>query len=493
MTHVRWFVWVLTALVVAFAAGWATGAQDAVVPLGANASPSAGSAPAAGPDAAPREAMPTDLRLSEASAAKEPPADWYAPLKNIPLGSGKLDVDFQFRTRYEHTNDFTIRGYGRDEHDELMLVRTQLGFDYTFGKEAHAYVMFQDSRHYLSDMSREDFPLTCTFFDQADVRKAYVEVKHIGGSPFGFKVGRQALDYGDRRFLGPANWGNVGGFWWDAAKVYIDTEPVQVDLFFGQRVIREQIRWDNRHFDFDAIGAYAQFKKLPCKFDLFYLLRYDDHGNARGERTTGDIRRHTVGARVDGKFLTRWDYGGTLAAQFGTQGGDDVEAYGAHARLGYTWTDRPWTPRLGGEFAYASGDRNPRDGKNQTFDNLYTCPTSYYGRMNFLSWQNMMDFQATFSVKPTKKLKLWVDYHYFRLASDTDSWYWFNFTRRARDAGGDSGHELGQEIDLLAKWTVSKNLDLFAGYAFFLPGTFVENTLGYDNANWGFFQLVYKF
>ena len=442
--------------------------------------------------AKPADAGGATLTLPE--PAKDASDDWYAPLKDMPIGPGTLSIDGQFRTRYEHTNDFTIRGYGRDEHDDLLLMRTQLGFDYRLSEDAHAYVMFQDSRHYLSDMSREDFPMTCTFFDQADVRKAYVEWKHIGASPIGFKVGRQALDYGDRRFLGPANWGNIGGFWWDAVKMYIDTEPVQVDLFFGQRVIREQIRWDNRHFDFDAMGAYAQFKKLPCTFDLFYLLRYDDHGNARGERgTTGDIRRHTVGARVDGVFRKNWDWGGTLATQFGTQGGDDVEAYGAHARLGYTWLDHPWTPRVGGEFAYASGDRSPTDGQNNTFDNLYTCPTSYYGRMNFLSWQNMMDFQVTFSVKPIKKLKLWVDYHYFRLASDTDWWYWFNFTRQARDPGGDSGHELGQEIDLLAKWAVSKNLDLFMGYAFFLPGNFIESTLGHDNANWGFFQVVYKF
>ena len=444
-------------------------------------------------EAAPRaEPMPTDLRLPEKAA--DPPADWYAPLKNIPLGPGTLDIDLQFRTRYEHSNDFNIRRYNQDEHDELLMMRTWLGFDYTFAEEAHAYVMFQDARSYLSDLYREQFPLTSPYFDQADVRRAYVEMKHIGGSPLGFKIGRQAWAYGDKRLIGPSNWGNVGGFWWDAAKVYVDTDPVQVDLFFGQRVIREQIRWDNRHFDYDAWGAWAHLKKLPCTLDLFYIMRYDDHGGVRGERTTGDIRRHTVGVYGAGTFAKNWDWQGTLAAQFGIQGGDDVEAYAANARLGYTWLDCPWKPRVAGEFSYASGDRDPADGDNNTFDNLYTSPTICYGRMNLFSFQNLLDYQATFEVKPAKGVKFWIDYHYFTLASDRDAWYWFNMTPQRRDRTGNSGHELGQEVDILLQWNVSKNLDIFTGYAFFFPGSFIRNTAGGDDdANWGFFQFVYKF
>ncbi|HUU90653.1 MAG TPA: alginate export family protein [Phycisphaerae bacterium] len=465
----------------------------AAVLLAAIGSASALMAAAPRDDTKPTDAEAPNLTLPQ--QAEDAPQDWYAPLKNMKIGPGTLSIDGQFRTRWEHYNDYTIQGYNRDEHDEVLMIRTWLGFDYRLSEDAHAYVMFQDARSYVSDLNRERFPLTSPYFDQVDVRKAYVEWKHIGGSPIGFKVGRQALDYGDRRLLGPSNWGNVGGFWWDAAKMYIDTEPVQVDLFYGQRVIREQIRWDNRHFDFDAMGAYAHFKNLPCTLDAFYILRYDDHGNARGERgTTGDIRRHTLGVHTAGNFLKNWDYAGTLAAQFGTQGGDDVEAYGANARLGYTWLDCPWKPRVAGEFTYASGDRSPADGENNTFDNLFTAPTTYYGRMNLLSWQNMMDYQATFEVKPTKKLKAWVDYHFFRLASDTDAWYWFSMAPQRRDRTGNSGHELGHEIDIQIKWTVSKNLELYAGYSWFLPGSFVKHTAGGDDAaNWGFVQCTYKF
>ncbi|MFO8013814.1 MAG: alginate export family protein, partial [Phycisphaerae bacterium] len=222
MTRVRRVVSITTVLVLLSAAAAAPGAEEA-----------ADAYRKEGPGSRP---VPTDMRLPEADpGAKPKPADWYAPLKDIPLGPGTLDIDLQFRTRYEHYDGYNFPRYNGDENDDLLMLRTWLGFDYKFTEEAHAYVMFQDSRSYLSSLRRDTYAVTSPFFDQADVRRAYVEWKHIGGSPLGFKIGRQAWAYGGRRLLGPSNWGNVGGFWWDAAKVYIDTEPVQVDLFFGQR------------------------------------------------------------------------------------------------------------------------------------------------------------------------------------------------------------------------------------------------------------------
>ena len=42
--------------------------------------------------------------------------------------------------------------------------------------------------------------------------------------------------------FGPGEWGNVGRYWWDAAVLRLATDPVQVDLLYGQRVISEPIK-----------------------------------------------------------------------------------------------------------------------------------------------------------------------------------------------------------------------------------------------------------
>ncbi|KPJ72301.1 MAG: hypothetical protein AMK72_05480 [Planctomycetes bacterium SM23_25] len=468
--------WAARLVAVLLALGWlpAAWAEDAAAAGAAPPGPAAGalSLPAEKPDA---------------------PADWYAPLKDMKVGPGTLSIDGSFRARWEYTDNFHVRQFNTGLDDDVWLLRTRVGFDYRFTEDTHAYLQFQDAHHYRYTLQREQFPVTCPFFDQVDVKQAFVEAKHIGGSPFGFKIGRQAITYADRRIFGPGDWGNVGRYWWDAAKLYIDTKPVQVDLLFGQRVVSEQIHWNEQHFDFDMFGAYARFRQLPCQLDAFYLVRYDDHDTARRNAGRGHERRHTIGAYASGTFGKNWDAGGTLAAQFGQWGRNEIEAYGANAWLGYTF-DHPWTPRVAAEFSYASGDRDPADNKHQTFDGVFGAVDCFYGRMNLVAWMNLMDYQATFSVKPLKNVTLSCDYHYFALASDADAWYYCNGQpeRTGRVAG--SGTFLGQEIDLLAKWQVTRNVELFAGYARFFGGSVVADTpAGRNDADWAFVQFTYSF
>jgi hypothetical protein len=181
--------------------------------------------PSASPVAAGPSAIPT------------PATDWYAPLKNIPLGPGKLDLGFDLRTRYEFSDNFEVRGYGTETSDNLLLLRTRINLDYKFTDQAHVFVEAQDARYWLSDLDQDLWPVNCPFYDEFDLRQAFAEWKRIGGTPLGFKAGRQSISYADKRVFGPGEWGNVGRYWWDAAKLCLTTDPVQVDLLYGQRII----------------------------------------------------------------------------------------------------------------------------------------------------------------------------------------------------------------------------------------------------------------
>ena len=440
-----------------------------------------------------RAAPPPGESPPPAADAKKAEDAWYAPLKDMKVGPGSLSIDASLRLRYEYTDNFDVPTYNTGLDDDVWLLRTRVGFDYRFTKDVHAYVQFQDARHYGYYLDRDQFALSCPFFDQVDVKQAFVEAKRIGGSPFGFKIGRQAISYADNRVFGPGDWGNVGRYWWDAAKLYIDTERVQVDLLFGQRVLSEQVHWNEKHFDFDMFGAYAQLKKLPFQLDAFYVCRYDDHNAARRNAGRGHERRHSVGAYAKGAFAKSWDYQGTLVAQFGRFGRNEIEAYAACAGVGYTF-DHPWKPRLAGEFSYASGDRDRRDKKTQTFDGVFGAIDTFYGRMNLLSWMNILDYQATASITPRKNLTFSCDYHYLTLASDADAWYYGTGSPSRLARTGGSGTYLGQEVDLLVKWNISKEFELFAGYAHFFGGSVVADTRpGRNDADWVFVQLMYSF
>ena len=420
---------------------------------------------------------------------------WYSPMKDIPLGPGTLSFDANIRSRYESLGNFNVKGYGTDERDDLLLLRTQLGMDYRLKPsvaDAHFYVRVQDSRFWSDQLDRGEFPESCAHFDQFDLREAYCEAKHLGGTPLGFKLGRQNIFYADKRMLGPADWGNVGGYWWDAAKLYVDTRPVQVDLLYAKRIISEQTKPNTEHYPYCVAAVYAQIKRLPFKLDAFYIMYYDGSGEAKGENRPGNEMRHTLGFYADGA-TGGWDYRGTIAGQFGERAGDTIEALGVHLRGGYTF-DAPWKPRLGVDLAYATGDSDPKDGEAQTFMGGFAGVSMIHGWMCMVDWKNLAEVQPAFSVRPVKELELLGEYHFFRLASSKDAWYWGNAKPFTRDKTGKSGRDLGQELLLAAKWKPLKWLDVLAAYAHFVPGEFVRRKAPHHAAaDWFFTQLTVNF
>lgn len=442
--------------------------------------------------------------LAQAAEPKRKP-HWSHALKDIPLGPLRLDVGGSVRFRYDFNQDFNQQRYADQRSralrsDHFLLQRTRLECNLHLGEEARFFVQLQDARAWGSDLEEDDFNwrlYSCPSWNPLDLRQAYLEWLHIAGTPFGMKIGRQAIFYGDNRIWGPGEWGNVGRYTWDAVKLIADTAFAEVHGIFANRIRYDPDSFDEHDSRLDAFGLYAMVKKLPFRLDLFWVgkrTRPQMTANAHG--ATLDLDTHTLGFYIDGK-VQRWDYGSTLAHQFGKRNGLDVSAWGGNARLGYTFP-HPWQPRLGVEFSYASGDRDPTDNRFETFDGVFGAIDRVYGRMNFFSWMNLQDYQLSFSCKPHPKAKLSVDYHFFRLDEPRDAWYWCS-GRPARSDGGQrldtsgrSGRDLGHEIDIIASYNHNKHLKFMAGYAHFFPGTFIERTGPSPGADWCFFQTLYS-
>jgi hypothetical protein len=425
------------------------------------------------------------------SGSGQPIPSWSDRVKEVPLGPGRLSIDFSVRTRFEYFNDFNIKGYAGDKNTALLLLRTQLGADYRVG-DARLYVQLQDARFRSDSLERDDFPGSCPYFDAVDVRQAYGEWNRIGATPFGFKIGRQSISYRDKRIFGPGDWGNIGRYWWDAAILRVEAERLGLDLLYGRQVRSEPTQFNRRHFDFEMAGAYARLRGLPIDLDLFYVLRYDDSGKVIGESGPGDQRTHTVGlySRAEaGGF----DFGGTLAGQFGRFGGDEIRAFGGHVGVGYT-VAHPWEPRVALDFSYASGDGDPGDGVQETFDGVFGSIDSFYGHMNLVSWKNLEDYQLSLSLQPSERWRLQLEGHLLGLAAAEDAWYWSSGSPIRRDPTGRSGRMLGFEIDSLLTWQITSSVELYTGYAHFFAGEFPRSTPGGSpDADWFFFQFLFHF
>jgi len=414
----------------------------------------------------------------------------------------RLEVSGSLRLRTEHFDNFNIRRYGTDDRDDPLLTRLRLEADLLLRPDTHAFVQFQDARFFFSDFNRHDFPPKCSYENRFDLRQLFFESTNIRDTPFGLKLGRQAIHYGDNRIWGPGDWGNAGRYTWDAVKLYCHTDAVQLDFIAAEQVLYDAIRFDGNHLPFQCYGIYARLpRRKEASVDLFYVWKRDAHNNTPGESGTGDLNRHTLGAHAVGNLDTggfgTFDYAATGAWQLGNEGEDDVRAWALIGELGYTF-NRSFRPRVHAGCACASGDSNPADGRNETFDGVNGAVDRYYGRMNLFSLKNLIDYEAGISIQPAKKLKVSVDYHLFRLAESRDAWYYYNCKPQRRDATGGSGRDLGQEVDLVAKWEVPlsptlrrglKKLKLTAGWAYFIPGDFIEKTGTAGRASWAFAQV----
>jgi len=444
----------------------------------------------------PREESADDS-VTEINKPKKP--HWSDSFKNIPIGPYKLDIGGSVRLRFEHSDDFNIQRYADQRRktlsrDDFLLHRSRIDFDLRFSDQAHFYTQFQDARVYDSDFAKKDFSLGCPYWNSFGLRQAYLEWRHINDTPFGVNLGRQSIFYGDNRIWGPGEWGNVGRYTWDAVKLIADTKPAEVHFIFARRVSYDDHKFiDNHDSNLDAYGIYAMLKNLPFRSDLFWVGKHTDSNyiiNKKGD--TAALDTQTVGFYIDGKFCKAWDYGGTFAHTFGDYNNDRVEAYGANARIGYTF-DTAWKPRLGAEYTFASGDSDPDDGVYQTFDGAFGSVAKMYGRMNLFSWMNIHDSQLSCSLKPTEKTKASLDWHWFYLDEAKDAWYYCNGRLQRSDHTGQAGSSVGQEIDLIVSYKYSNHLKFQVGYAHFFPGSFLKNTGKSPDADWFFLQMLYSF
>jgi hypothetical protein len=227
--------------------------------------------------------------------------------------------------------------------------------------------------------------------------------------------------------------------------------------------------------------------------DTFLFIRHNQDASVLGERIRGELKEYTFGNRFKGKKWS-WDYGTEYAVQLGSRAHDDIQAWSFHQELGYTISKLKWTPRLYGEYNHASGDRNPTDGKFQTFDNLFPTNHNKYGYIDFVSLKNINDWMIGTSIKPHLRLLTSAEFHWFTL--DAKESPWFNVagaggTVRAANVNADT--HLGEELDLLATYKLSEKLSLMLGYSLFIAGPFAKDTGAHDDANFIYTQMVLNF
>lgn len=429
----------------------------------------------------------------------------------LSFDEGRWVFDVQERIRFEvRENNYDFNDAINGPQDaSWLLQRFRLGILYAPEPWLKFYIQGQDIREIGGSRPNEVGVLGAEGDDTFDLLKAFVDIGDSKQGPSA-RVGRQFLSFGDQRLVGPLEWLNQARTF-DAAKLRYAAPTWSLDLFVSSPVTAKDHMWNQSDFtDTDESrnsvfsGAYLSTTWVPWQSvtDFYFFNKIENKLSAAATAGpplgfAGDTNFYTVGTLMKGdpKKLHGWDYSTEMAFQFGKVAELDHTAFAGNWGIGYNFNGA-WKPRIGVQYSYATGDRDPTDGRSETFQNLYPTNHPYYGLMDTASWQNVHDPEINFSISPTPKLKLMADYHAFWNASNDDAWYRANGVTAVRPlnaAARNASHFRGQEVDLTAIYKCGARMSVQAGYSVFFAGSYLADTGPSDNAHFGYLQVQLDF
>ncbi len=434
------------------------------------------------------------------SYKKEPKHDYVfgEETKLVPLEF--LDTNFVFSTggeiRHRYMNQDNRLQPGGPGRDTYNLWRWRHYVDLKAGDRVRFYLEGIDAESF-----GQDLPIQAIDQNRWDLQNAFVDVKlfDLGSSTHTIRYGRQELLFGRQRVVSPLDWANTRRNF-EGFRYLVKDKDWKLDLFSVNpvnsatgfaTVAKNANAFDQANRNVRFSGAYFTYTGIEnANLDVYYLWLED----RKPALAKADGRRHTIGTRyselipVDGGRV--WDLDVEGGYQFGEDNNKTVNAGFATAVLGHTWKEAPWTPRVSGLFYYGSGDRNLKDGQNNTFYTMFPLGHAYWGISDNLSGQNLLDYSMQVDVKPTKKLGATSAYHFFNLASGGDRAY--NVAGVPVGTPG-NGTNLGQALDTYGYYSINTNVDIQMGYSWFWYGTFIDRTTHRGDSTQAYIQTTIRY
>jgi len=276
----------------------------------------------------------TSLSQASTDTASVLSPESAAAFSSSPQEEEVAPWDWGFRFRLRETYIVDPFDLDRDHFDDWQFFRfrSQLWGAYTPNEwwKAHA-MMTNETRVWLKP---EDGPAGDGFeWGEVIFESLYLEGKTLNYTPYGFKIGRQNLFYGDgfvcwdgspldgsrtayfNAALFKADWGRR------SLDVHFISDP-QTDKYLP--VINDR---DRPLIEWDETGAGLYY--IDRSFDGRRLEAYYFYKNENDpDDVVPESNIHTVGARANGKAWESFDFGLEMATQIGDRGDASRIAWG---------------------------------------------------------------------------------------------------------------------------------------------------------------------
>ena len=126
---------------------------------------------------------------------------------------------------------------------------------------------------------------------------------------------------------------------------------------------------------------------------------------------------------------------------------------------------------------------------------MFGAPFGLYGFIRFFTAENTVNPALSLSFKPADEVKVELYLRSYSLASDTDAWVRGGAAVPGgrRDPLGNSSRHIGEEIDLRVRWQETDQFIFNTGWAYFMPGEFVDDTGLSEDSTLVYFQGRFDF
>jgi hypothetical protein len=371
----------------------------------------------------------------------------------------------EVRERFEDRKGKSFsEGVNSNRND--VFNRDRLGFAYSDGDHLSGQVVYE----YTSDVYTTEKINGAS--DTSDLLLGYVTDQQKWGS---VTLGRQRLSIGDQRILGESDW-KVASNSWDALRV----RDGDAEVFAGHLEVSTYESEYSRLVGGDADSAFGK------------TLAFYAHDRIGAEST--DV--YTLDQEYVKDFKA-FKLDAQAALQLGKIGSLEDRAW-----AGVVHASRQFDKKLSGYIEGAVFSGGKTSSSDMEFSAPYASKHASGGYADVQGSDNVkwLSAEANYEVQP--KVNVELVYYKFSLYDDRDAWMSKQFSANKSgsvsfiDPTGGKGGDVGQEIDLAAKWNYTKTTEFSAGVAEFIPGDFVKAFISSSNLRdqiWFFTEVGFKF